>query len=313
MLREKLKDRVVLVGIAGDSGSGKTTFARGIEDLFGGDIVRRMTLDDYHIYDREAREKLGITPLNPEANDLKLAETHLKMIKSGRAVEKPTYDHSTGTFGEWELFEPAPIVIVEGLHTFYDGLRELMDFKIFVDPARIVKRKWKIKRDVMERGYDRDKVVEEIIRREPDYKRYIDFQKVYADVVVKIYPTSIVSGEMVKALFGVEETYRVRLIFRSTGEELEPLSLTIDLAEFLRASGRDFSLSFYTDYYYARRSSFVEVDGFLSSKIFAPLLDSLAKEVGRRIAERKEEYVNAVEFAKFLVCWKLVEYLKSIL
>lgn len=184
MLKEKLlkSDKVFIVGIAGDSGSGKTTFANGIKRMFGEDVVSHITLDDYHVYDREMREKLGITPLHPSANNLKLVETHLYMLKRGEKIKKPTYDHRTGTFGEWVDFEPTPIVIVEGLHTLYDGIRDHIDFKIFVDPARYIKRKWKIKRDVEKRGYDREKVVKEIIRREPDYKRYIDFQKIYADV-----------------------------------------------------------------------------------------------------------------------------------
>ncbi len=315
MLKDMLKEsgKVFIIGIAGDSGSGKTTFANGIRRLFGEDIVSHITLDDYHVYDREMREKLGITPLHPSANNLKLVETHLYMLKRGEKIKKPTYDHKTGTFGEWEEFTPTPIVIVEGLHTLYDGIRDHIDFKIFVDPARYIKRMWKIKRDVEERGYDRNKVIEEIIRREPDYKRYIDFQKIYADVVIKILPSSIQSTERVGYLVHHEEVYKVRLIIKRTEIPLESVSLNIDLSDLVKASERDFSIGFFSDYYYAEKASFIDIDGFLNVEIFKSLFDSLKKEVGDGEIRIDSEYVNAVEFSKLLVCWKLVEVLKHFL
>ena len=315
MLKEKLKSsgKVFIVGIAGDSGSGKTTFANGIRKMFGEDIVSLITLDDYHVYDREMREKLGITPLHPSANNLKLVETHLYMLKKGETIKKPTYDHKTGTFGEWEDFTPTPIVIVEGLHTLYDGIRDYLDFKIFVDPARYIKRRWKIKRDVEERGYDKRKVIEEIIKREPDYKRYIDFQKIYADVVIKILPSSIQSTERISYLLngGNEELYRVRLIMKNVEVPLESVSLNIDLSDLVRASERDFSIGFFSDYYYSERASFIDIDGFLNVEIFKSLFESVKREISAEEVEfEKVGYVNAVEFSKLLVCWRLIEVLK---
>jgi phosphoribulokinase len=315
MLKTKLKEsgKVFIVGIAGDSGSGKTTFANGIRKMFGEDIVSHITLDDYHVYDREMREKLGITPLHPSANNLKLVETHLYMLKKGEKIKKPTYDHKTGTFGEWEDFEPTPIVIVEGLHTLYDGIRDYIDFKIFVDPARYIKRRWKIKRDVEERGYDREKVIQEIIRREPDYKRYIDFQKIYADVVIKILPSSIQSTERIRYFMdgNDEEVYRVRLIMKHTESPLESVSLSIDLSDLVRASERDFSIGFFSDYYYSERASFIDIDGFLSFEIFKSLFDSVKREISAEEVEfKKVGYVNAIEFSKLLICWRLIDVLK---
>ncbi len=317
-LREKLKSsgKVFIVGIAGDSGSGKTTFANAIRKLLGEDIVGTITLDDYHVYDRAMRWKLGITPLHPDANNLKLIETHLFMLKRGEKIRKPTYDHRTGTFGPWEDFEPAPVIIVEGLHTLYDGIRNYLDFKIFVDPARYIKRRWKIKRDVEERGYDRQKVIEEIIQREPDYKRYIDFQKIYADVVIKIFPTSMSNVERITYLFEEENfrnVYRVRLIIRKDESiPAEPIRLNIDLSALVRASERDFAIGFFSDYYYSKPASFIDIDGFMNVDLFSSLLDALKKEVGsEEIYEIPKGYVNAIEVAKLLVCWRLLEVLKS--
>ncbi len=317
-LREKLKSsgKVFIVGIAGDSGSGKTTFANAIRKLLGEDVVGTITLDDYHVYDRAMRWKLGITPLHPDANNLKLVETHLFMLKRGEKIRKPTYDHRTGTFGPWEDFEPTPVIIVEGLHTLYDGIRNYLDFKIFVDPARYIKRRWKIKRDVEERGYDRQKVIEEIIQREPDYKRYIDFQKIYADVVIKIFPTSMSNVERITYLFEEENfrnVYRVRLIIRRDESiPVEPIRLNIDLSALVRASERDFAIGFFSDYYYSKPASFIDIDGFMNVDLFSSLLDALKKEVGsEEIYEIPKGYVNAIEVAKLLVCWRLLEVLKS--
>ncbi len=304
--------RIFIVGIAGDSGSGKTTFANAIKNLLG-DIVSTITLDDYHIYDRKTRWKLGVTPLNPVCTNLKLAETHLMLLKKGETIKKPTYDHSTGELGEWEIFEPTPVIIVEGLHTLYDGIRDILDFKIFVDPARYVKRRWKIKRDVEERGYDRSKVVEEIIKREPDYKRYIDFQKIYADVVIKIAPTSLQSLERITYLKEKPpELYRVRLIMkRDEMINYEPINLNIDLSAFVRASEKDFALGFFSDYYYEKPASFIDIDGLMNIEIFSSLLETLEKEVGRKIDWKVGEYVNAVEVARLLVCWRFLEIIRS--
>jgi len=317
-LRKKLKEsgKVFIVGIAGDSGSGKTTFANAIRRMLGEDIVSTITLDDYHVYDRTMRWKLGITPLHPDANNLKLVETHLFMLKRGETIKKPTYDHKTGTFGPWEDFEPTPVVIVEGLHTLYDGIRDHLDFKIFVDPARYIKRRWKIKRDVEERGYDKKKVIEEIIQREPDYKRYIDFQKIYADVVIKILPTSMQSVERIAYLLeegNFRDVYKVRLIVRKDEDiPAEPIKLNIDLSALVRASERDFAIGFFSDYYYSKPASFIDIDGFMNTEIFSSLFEALKKEVGieEDYPEISGGYVNAVEIAKLLVCWRLLEILK---
>jgi len=125
-----LSDRSFLIGVAGDSGSGKTILTNGIRYILGRDVVNTISLDDYHKYDRKERGELEITPLIPEANDLDLLLEHVKMLKEGERIFKPIYDHSTGTFKDREWFEPKKVVILEGLLPFYtEELRELLDFK----------------------------------------------------------------------------------------------------------------------------------------------------------------------------------------
>ncbi|MDT8358392.1 MAG: uridine kinase, partial [Methanomicrobiaceae archaeon] len=126
---------IFTIGVAGDSGSGKTTFTDAVRAIFGEELVSTITLDDYHTLDREERKVHGITPLAPEANNLEPLTRHLTKLKAGEEIEKPTYDHDNGTFGPPEPFAPTKIVILEGLHTlFTPALRSLLDFTLFVDP-----------------------------------------------------------------------------------------------------------------------------------------------------------------------------------
>ena len=110
-----LGSRPMLLGLAGDSASGKSTLSRGIEYILGVDRVGRVCTDDYHRYDRAARAELGVTPLSPEANRMDLMAEHLRVLATGKPVTKPVYDHHTGGFGPEETVEPGEIVIVEGL------------------------------------------------------------------------------------------------------------------------------------------------------------------------------------------------------
>jgi len=89
---------VFIIGVAGDSGTGKTTFTRAIREIFGEDLVSTITIDDYHRYDRRERKELGITPLVPEANRFDLLEEHLDDLKAGRTIQKPVYNHDNGKF-----------------------------------------------------------------------------------------------------------------------------------------------------------------------------------------------------------------------
>ena len=89
---------VFIIGVAGDSGSGKTTFTNAIRQIFGPDLVATITLDDYHKYDREERKRLDITPLHPDANNLTQLEVDVARLKEGYAITKPVYNHATGIF-----------------------------------------------------------------------------------------------------------------------------------------------------------------------------------------------------------------------
>ncbi|HEX8245322.1 MAG TPA: hypothetical protein VF541_17545, partial [Longimicrobium sp.] len=88
-----------VLGIIGDSGSGKSTVARGVRELIGPARVATVELDDYHRYSRAERQELGLTALNPMVHNLSLVQEHLNLLRRGRPVRHRSYDHTDGTFG----------------------------------------------------------------------------------------------------------------------------------------------------------------------------------------------------------------------
>jgi phosphoribulokinase len=177
--------RPLLLGLAGDSASGKSTLSRGVEYVLGLRRVARLCTDDYHRFDRAERARLGVTPLDPAANRMDLLAEHLRALAAGRAVSKPTYQHHTGTFGDDEALEPGEILIVEGLLPLADRVtRDAIDVAVFLEPDEVLRRRWKLERDVFERGYSAQQVVDEVHRREPDAVAHIRPQRAFADIVV---------------------------------------------------------------------------------------------------------------------------------
>ena len=180
--------RPLLLALAGDSASGKSTLSRGVEYILGVDRVARVCTDDYHRFDRATRAERGVTPLAPEANDMARMAADLRTLAAGTAATKPTYDHHTGTFGPDEAVEPGQIVIVEGLLPLADReVRDTIDVAVFLEPEEDLRHRWKLERDVFERGYAPREVVAELKRREPDAAQYIRPQRDYADVVVRFH------------------------------------------------------------------------------------------------------------------------------
>ena len=177
--------RPIVLGVAGDSGAGKTTLTRGLARVMGDDQVIRISGDGYHRYDRREREQLGVTPLHPEANHLDILTQHLSVLRRGGAILKPVYDHRDGTLGRPEYVRAKRFVIVEGLLNFHtESLRTAHDVRVFVAPAEDVRRGWKVKRDCTRRRYTTDEVLRQLDRREADAASFIRPQQAHADIVV---------------------------------------------------------------------------------------------------------------------------------
>lgn len=181
--------RPVMLAIAGDSASGKTTLTKGLVEAIGEDRCTSICVDDYHRYDRAERKHLPFTPLHPDCNYIDIMEQHMQLLALGRPILKPVYDHSTGTFTRPQYIEPKEFVIIEGLHPLSTKLlRACFDVKVFLDPPEEIRRGWKVKRDTGKRGYTVDQVLAELERREPESEAFIRPQRRHADIVVRFAP-----------------------------------------------------------------------------------------------------------------------------
>ncbi len=177
-----------MIAVGGDSGSGKTTLCRGIYDIFGAERTETICLDDYHSLDRLQRKAVGLTALDPRANNFAAMEEDLWALREGRAIEKPIYDHRDGRFKGVERVEPKEIIVVQGLFALYTrAMRSLFDAGVWLDPELELKTAWKMQRDRLQRGYTEDEVRAEMAKRHPDVERYITAQGKYADLVLTFF------------------------------------------------------------------------------------------------------------------------------
>jgi phosphoribulokinase len=181
--------RPIMLSIAGDSGSGKTTITRGVVRVLGEDKVTHFCADDYHRYDRRQRAEHGITPLDPECNYLDVLTCDIRHLRHNEAILKPVYQHADGTFGPPVYMSPARFVVAEGLLINHTAeLRDMFDIRVYLNPPEEVRRRWKVARDCSRRGYSTDQVLKELDRRERDSEAYIRPQRHYADMVVSFLP-----------------------------------------------------------------------------------------------------------------------------
>ncbi len=181
--------RPVLLAIAGDSGTGKTTITAGLVEALGRERITSVGADDYHRYDREERKPLPFTPLHPKCNYIDIMEQQLQHLSLGQPILKPVYDHDTGELGRPEYLEPRDFVIVEGLLPLHTKVsRACFDVTVFLDPPEDIRIAWKLGRDTKKRGYTEEQVREELEKREPEAAEFIRPQRALADIVVRFAP-----------------------------------------------------------------------------------------------------------------------------
>jgi phosphoribulokinase len=248
----------------------------------------------------------GITALDPGANRIEQLELDLIRLKQGEPIEKPVYNHSTGTFDPPVLFQPRKILILEGLHTlFTPTLRKNLDFTLFVDPAQQVKYDWKIRRDMENRGYSRDAVMKEIAGREPDYERYIAPQKEFADAVI-----GIDYSEFGQDLGLERNVYRITLSQNRMNHAMEDIGLSLDLYSILSLSQRNFSLKFLTTDHNNHRIGQLVMDGELRKDVGEKLERSIENQTRIHPISifQHRDYIPAGDLGQLILCWRIIQH-----
>ena len=128
------------------------------------------------------------THLNPYANHLEKMSEDIYNLKIGNEIYSVDYNHDTGKFTTPEKIESANTILLCGLHTLYNNkINDIINIKIFMDTDRNLIKKWKIHRDVNERGHDLKKVLKQIDIRQKDYDEFIKNQRDNADIIINYY------------------------------------------------------------------------------------------------------------------------------
>ena len=182
-------DKITIIGIAGGTGSGKTTVVRKIVEALPPHFVAVVPLDSYY------NDTTGMTPEersdinfdHPDAFDWKLLIKHVNELRNGHAVEQPTYSYIiSNRLPETIYVEPKPVIIIEGIMTLINKrLRDMMDLKIFVDcdpDERLIRN---IQRDTIDRGRTVSMVVDRNLKvLKPMHEQFIEPTKRFADVII---------------------------------------------------------------------------------------------------------------------------------
>ena len=180
---------MTIIGIAGGSGSGKTTVVKQIVKALPPHCAAVVPLDSYYNDTTELtpEERKLINFDHPDAFDWKLLTEQIKKLKNGEAIEQPTYSYiESNRLKETVHVEPKPVIIIEGIMALhYKKLRDMMDLKIFVDTDSDVRLMRNIRRDVVERGRTVDMVLEHYETAvKPMHEQFIEPTKKFADLII---------------------------------------------------------------------------------------------------------------------------------
>ena len=201
----KIFSKPFLVGIGGNSGSGKTKLSKALVSIFGNNHSLILNGDDLHKWERGDKNWTKFTHLDPKANELHMELNSLKDLLNGKRIYRRKYNHKSGKFDDPQKISSTNLIFYEGLHPFFiKTQRDVFDLKIFLNPSKELNDFWKINRDTSERGKTKSDVVAQIKTREIDSDTYISSQIKFADLIIET---------LVKDGSSQDDVYDYRIIF----------------------------------------------------------------------------------------------------
>lgn len=204
MLEQTHRPTPVTIGVAGGTGSGKTTVSNAILERVGTEHIAYLEHDSYY-KDLEDIPRSPNEPINfdhPEVLETSLLIEHLRQLKQWQPVAVPVYDFTTfRRTQEVRVVEPQPIILVEGILVFAEPeLRKLFDVRIFVDTDADIRFIRRLQRDIAQRGRSVESVIEQYLDSvRPMHLEFVEPSKRYADVIIPEGGKNLVAIEMVAA------------------------------------------------------------------------------------------------------------------
>lgn len=270
----KRKDTPFTIGITGDSGSGKTTQLKMLENVLGKRNLQYIEGDGDHRWERGDKEWSQYTHLNPKANFIYRQAMDVSLLRKNTTVERTEYDHDKGIFTHGHKIKPNRFIVVCGLHTFYlPQMRDNLDLKIYMDTDENLRRFWKLRRDTASRGYTEEKIIVQMNDRMEDARKFIHPQRSYADFHVRYFDDHLPDK--------YDKNYQEKIdleITMSASIDLEPM------VEILSKYGLNISYDFAEDLakQKIRFSNIDNVNGLIPfnqiADTFIPQLDEITTE-----------------------------------
>mgnify|MGYP002773224576 CR=1 FL=1 len=191
----------ILIGIAGGTGSGKTTLADKVVQSFGSNEVSILRHDNYYKRHDEMpfEERCKLNYDHPDAFDTDLLCEHIKLLKAGQSIQMPVYDYANHNRSDKTVtVATAPVIVLEGILIFAEPeLCNLMDIKVFVDTDADVRILRRITRDVKERGRSLDSVITQYLTTvKPMHEQFVEPSKRRADIIIPEGGENAVALEM---------------------------------------------------------------------------------------------------------------------
>jgi uridine kinase len=198
------KQDTMVVGIAGGTGSGKTTLAEVLLDSVGRDQLAYLPHDAYYRDQKQLplEERAKVNYDHPDSLETELLIAQINTLKEGQAVEMPVYDFTTHSRKQETVHvEPKPVILVEGILVFVEEeLRRLFNVKIYVDTDADIRFIRRLRRDIEERGRTVNSVINQYLRTvRPMHLEFVEKSKRYADIIVPEGGLNVVALDMVIA------------------------------------------------------------------------------------------------------------------